>query len=57
MIIAMMGGRRAELDLAKLLAKRVQLTGSTLRNRDDAFKSELIRDLRRRCGRCSPRDG
>jgi putative PIG3 family NAD(P)H quinone oxidoreductase len=45
-IIAMMGGRRAELDLAKLLAKRVQLTGSTLRNRDDAFKSDLIRELR-----------
>ena len=59
-VIAMMGGRRAELDLAKLLAKRVQLTGSTLRNRDDAFKSELIRDLRRQVwplfaeGRLSP---
>lgn len=45
-VIAMMGGRRAELDLAKLLAKRVQITGSTLRNRDDAFKAALIAELR-----------
>ena len=40
-----MGGRKAELDLAQLLAKRVQVTGSTLRNRDDTFKAELLRDL------------
>jgi NADPH:quinone reductase-like Zn-dependent oxidoreductase len=26
--------------------KRVQLTGSTLRNRDDLFKAELLTDLR-----------
>lgn len=45
-VIAMMGGRRAELDLAKFLAKRVQITGSTLRNRDDAFKAVLIAELR-----------
>jgi len=45
-VIAMMGGRRAELDLAKFLAKRVQITGSTLRNRDDAFKAALIAELR-----------
>jgi putative PIG3 family NAD(P)H quinone oxidoreductase len=44
-IIAMMGGRRAELDLAKFLAKRVQITGSTLRNRDDAFKAALMSEL------------
>lgn len=44
-IIAMMGGRRAELDLATLLAKRVQVTGSTLRNRNDAFKTALLSEL------------
>ncbi len=43
--IGLMGGRRAELDLATLLGKRIQLFGSTLRNRDDAFKAELLRDL------------
>ncbi|GAB3394100.1 MDR/zinc-dependent alcohol dehydrogenase-like family protein [Azotobacter armeniacus] len=45
-IIGLMGGREAQLDLAKLLGKRVQLIGSTLRNRDDAFKGELIDELR-----------
>ena len=44
--IGLMGGRSAELDFARLLAKRVQLTGSTLRNRDDLFKAELLADLR-----------
>ncbi len=44
-IIGLMGGRKAELDLAQLLAKRVQVIGSTLRNRDDTFKAELLRDL------------
>ena len=43
--IGLMGGRRAELDLAQLLGKRVQLIGSTLRSRDDAFKGELMAQL------------
>ncbi|HWV09820.1 MAG TPA: zinc-binding dehydrogenase [Pseudomonas sp.] len=43
--IGLMGGRKAELDLALVLGKRIQLTGSTLRNRDDAFKADLMRDL------------
>ncbi|MHA6494695.1 zinc-binding dehydrogenase [Pseudomonas borbori] len=43
--IGLMGGRQAELDMALLLAKRAQLTGSTLRNRDDQFKADLLRDL------------
>lgn len=60
-IIGLMGGREAQLDLAKLLGKRVQLTGSTLRNRDDVFKGELIDELRRQVwplfaeGRLDPR--
>ncbi len=44
--IGMMGGRKAEVDIALVLGKRIQLIGSTLRNRDDLFKAELLRDLR-----------
>lgn len=44
--IGLMGGREAKLDLAQVLGKRIQLIGSTLRNRDDRFKAELLRDLR-----------
>ncbi|SFB27941.1 NAD(P)H-quinone oxidoreductase [Azotobacter beijerinckii] len=60
-IIGLMGGREAQLDLAKLLGKRVQLIGSTLRTRDDRFKGELIDELRRQVwplfgeGRLDPR--
>ncbi|MDY0249909.1 MAG: NAD(P)H-quinone oxidoreductase [Pseudomonas sp.] len=43
--IGLMGGRRAELDLAQLLSKRIQLIGSTLRSRSDAFKGTLIAQL------------
>ncbi|WP_375737798.1 NAD(P)H-quinone oxidoreductase [Pseudomonas boanensis] len=43
--IGLMGGRKAELDLALLLGKRVQLIGSTLRSRDEQFKAGLIADL------------
>ncbi len=40
-----MGGSKAQLDMALLLGKRIQLTGSTLRNRDDRFKAELMAEL------------
>ena len=43
--IGLMGGREAKLDLAQVLGKRIQLTGSTLRNRDDQFKADLLHDL------------
>ncbi|AYC32223.1 NAD(P)H-quinone oxidoreductase [Pseudomonas cavernae] len=43
--IGLMGGRKAELDLALLLGKRLQLIGSTLRTRDDRFKADLLGDL------------
>ena len=43
--IGLMGGRKAELDMALLLGKRIQLIGSTLRSRDDLFKADLLRDL------------
>nr|WP_239482004.1 NAD(P)H-quinone oxidoreductase [Pseudomonas insulae] len=59
--IGLMGGRKAELDLALLLGKRVQLLGSTLRTRDDQFKADLLGDLLQHVwplfteGRLSPR--
>lgn len=45
-IIAMMGGYMAELDLAKLLYKRTQIIGSTLRSRNDTFKAQLLGNLK-----------
>ncbi|SEN03889.1 putative NAD(P)H quinone oxidoreductase, PIG3 family [Pseudomonas sp. ok272] len=44
-LIGLMGGREATLDLAQVLAKRIQLLGSTLRSRDDQFKADLLSDL------------
>lgn len=44
-LIGLMGGREAQIDLAQMLAKRVQVVGSTLRNRDDQFKADLLSDL------------
>jgi NADPH:quinone reductase-like Zn-dependent oxidoreductase len=43
--IGLMGGREAQLDFALLLGKRIQLLGSTLRNRDELFKAGLMHDL------------
>jgi putative PIG3 family NAD(P)H quinone oxidoreductase len=44
-LIGLMGGRKAELDLGVVLGKRIQLLGSTLRSRDDQFKADLLTDL------------
>jgi putative PIG3 family NAD(P)H quinone oxidoreductase len=43
--IGLMGGREGKFDLALMLAKRVQFTGSTLRSRNDQFKADLLGDL------------
>ena len=47
-MIGLMGGRQAELDLAKVLAKRLQLTGSTLRTRSADFKAGLLARMEER---------
>ena len=47
-IIGLMGGRKAELDLARLLVKRLQITGSTLRTRSDDFKAGLLARMEER---------
>ncbi|TWI55643.1 putative PIG3 family NAD(P)H quinone oxidoreductase [Pseudomonas duriflava] len=44
-LIGLMSGREAQFDLAKVLSKRITLIGSTLRNRDQAFKSRLMAEL------------
>lgn len=45
-LIGLMSGKDASIDLAKVLSKRVQLIGSALRTRTDLFKAELLADLR-----------
>jgi len=41
-VIGMMGGARAELDLVALLSRRLSIVGSTLRSRASADKGRLI---------------
>ena len=59
--IGLMGGTKANLNMAQLLGKRIQLIGSTLRSRDDGFKAELLASLRQQVwplfveGRLQPR--
>jgi tumor protein p53-inducible protein 3 len=50
-VIGMMGGGRAEIDLASLLLRRLHVIGSTLRSRDVASKAEIVRAFLARFGR------
>ncbi len=43
--IAVLGGAKAELNMALVMMKRLTLTGSTLRPRSDAFKSALADEI------------
>jgi len=43
--IAVLGGPRAELNMAQIMMRRLTLTGSTLRPRSDAFKSALADEI------------
>lgn len=45
-IIALQGGTRATLELWSIMAKRLTITGSTLRPRPVAFKAAIARKLR-----------
>lgn len=48
-VLSMLGGRYAEqLDVAKMLLKRVQLIASTLRNQPIEYKSNLVSQFSRR---------
>lgn len=48
-VIATMGGARAEIDLALLMKKRARLVGSTLRARSRAEKARLLARFRDEC--------
>ncbi|RTR03320.1 NAD(P)H-quinone oxidoreductase [Halomonas nitroreducens] len=45
-VIGLMGGRQAELDLGRLLMKRQRVIGSTLRTHPPAAKGEILEALR-----------
>lgn len=47
-VLALLGGAKAELDLSQVLRRRLHITGSTLRPRPVAFKAEIARALRAR---------
>jgi len=49
-VIGLMDGARAELNLAALLTRRLQLIGSTLRARSAAEKAALVTGFRQRFG-------
>lgn len=46
-VLSMLGGRYSEpIDFAKMLSKRISLTASTLRNRSNAYKDDLVADFK-----------
>jgi NADPH2:quinone reductase len=47
-IIALLGGAKANVDLGQVLRRRLTITGSTLRPRPVAFKAQIARELRER---------
>ena len=44
--IAMLGGAKAELDIAEVMRKRISISGSMLRPRPVAFKGAIAKSLR-----------
>jgi NADPH:quinone reductase-like Zn-dependent oxidoreductase len=49
-VIGLMGGAKAEINLAALLTRRLQVIGSTLRARSDAEKAAIVAGFRARFG-------
>ena len=45
MTIAVLGGAKADINMAMVMMKRLTLTGSTLRPRSDNFKSALADEI------------
>lgn len=46
-IIAVLGGAKAEIDFSQIMRKRLVITGSTLRNRSVEFKADIAGKLKR----------
>ena len=44
-MIGIMAGRKSTIDLGRLLVKRLSVVGSTLRSRNDNYKTRLIAEL------------
>lgn len=44
-LIALLGGAKAQVDLGQILRRRLSITGSTLRPRPVAFKAAIARQL------------
>lgn len=49
-LIGLLDGRHARLDLGRLLVKRLRLVGSTLRSRSDTFKANLLAEMQGELG-------
>jgi putative PIG3 family NAD(P)H quinone oxidoreductase len=49
-VIGLLGGTRAELDLSRLLMRRLTISGSTLRSRSAVQKGQIIADFSKRFG-------
>src|SRR5258708_18217176 len=47
-MISLIGGSRAEINMGTILTKRVTLTGSTLRSRTDAQNAEVAEAVRKK---------
>jgi NADPH:quinone reductase len=47
-LIALLGGSKAQVDLSQVLRRRLTITGSTLRPRSVAFKAAIAAELRER---------
>jgi NADPH2:quinone reductase len=47
-VIALLGGAKANVDLGQVLRRRLTITGSTLRPRPVSFKARIARELRER---------
>jgi NADPH2:quinone reductase len=47
-LIALLGGSKANVDLGQVLRRRLSITGSTLRPRPVEFKAEIARKLQER---------
>lgn len=50
LIISLLSGSRAEVDLAKLMLKRIRIIGSTLRSRSLEEKAAIVRAFEKRFG-------
>src|SRR5690625_811818 len=46
-VIALLGGRYGKIDCAHLMSRRLTITGSTLRPRDNDFKAEVAQNLQK----------